>query len=72
MPSPVLTQSELHKLWENYADYGVMLHGDGSVTDRMTPATHGSTLARIKAGAVAGDELAQRWIALRITNRMSK
>lgn len=71
MPSPALTRSELHKLWENYADYGVMLHGDGSITDRMTPALI-RTLARIKAGAIAGDELAQRWIALRIMNRMSK
>lgn len=71
MPLPALTRSELHKLWENYADYGVMLHGDGSIADRMTPALI-RTLARIKAGAVAGDELAQRWIALRIMNRMSK
>ena len=38
MPLPDLTQNELHKLWENYADYGVMLHGDGSVTDRITLA----------------------------------
>jgi len=70
MHSNALTGSEIYKLWENYADYGVRLYLDGSISDAVGRASN--TIARIKAAAVAGDELAQRWVALRITNRMAR
>jgi hypothetical protein len=65
-----LTESEIRTLWYRYGDFGVQLNPDGSIiskTDRTD-----STIARIKAAATAGDELAQRWVALRITNRMAR